>query len=241
MLKIVQGKQNASAEATVKDLSNTLKKQAEEQGKSFAGLENNLPDQDNAGISTKIVEKTIRESYLIDYPNLFSSQNGIVRRDNILAGGRRVDEYKDSEGQSQLKAKVDSSSNSILTKDTINIGNDSIKGILTNFNDLLERAVDKKITDKKYDMDIVIPTEYRNRYHMRRRYWIGWLLLPIFIPQEKRFNTTYKVYYFGKEAKLINSAQELSIYRGSFRNLTSLSGVNYSTLPSSNINPTKST
>jgi hypothetical protein len=48
------------------------------------------------------------------------------------------------------------------------------------------------------------------------------------------------VFYFGKSANLIQNAQELSIYRGTFRNLTTLSGVNYPAIPFVSNNPIKS-
>jgi hypothetical protein len=48
-------------------------------------------------------------------------------RDNVIAGGRRLKEYKDNTSQTNLQAKVDSSTNKINLKDTLNIGNESIQ------------------------------------------------------------------------------------------------------------------
>jgi len=39
----------------------------------------------------------------------------------------------------------------------------------------------------------------------------------------KYLESKFEVFYFGKSANLIQNAQELSIYRGSFRNLSTLS------------------
>jgi hypothetical protein len=185
------------------------------------------------GVSTKTVEKSIKTSFLLDYPSLYSVQNSVTLRDNVLAGGRWVDIYRDGNsttGQANLKAKADSSLDKINLKDTVNIGNDALKGILISFNDRLEKAVDDKIEKEKYDMDIVIPTEYWKETSFRKRGKC--------IRQPNR----YKNYYFGKEASLIANAQELSIYRGTYRNLTGLVGITYPTLPYSATteNPIKS-
>ncbi|MDR0607413.1 MAG: hypothetical protein LBG52_03485 [Candidatus Peribacteria bacterium] len=188
-------------------------------------VSNALKSTTEKGISTKAIEKSIKTSFLLDYPSLYSVQNSVTLRDNVLAGGRWVDIYTDADKQANLKAKADSSIDKINLKDTVNIGNDALKGVLISFNDRLEKAVDDKIVKERYDMDIVIPTTYEHRENSK----ISKGVRPLKRTAENNFTTSYEIFYFGKSANLINNAQELSIYRGSFRNLSSLTGINYTT------------
>jgi hypothetical protein len=157
MLQLFKGTQDEG----VTDIVGGLSDQMQEVGLSGLdlGFENmSLANQE--GISTKIIEKSIKEGFLINYPNLFSPQNGVVMRDNVIAGGRRIKPYQDTQDASNLEAKVDSSINRINLKDTLNMGNETLQGLLINFNTLLEKTVDKKIQTEKYDMDIVVPVSY---------------------------------------------------------------------------------
>ncbi|MDR0370208.1 MAG: hypothetical protein LBH96_07105 [Candidatus Peribacteria bacterium] len=127
---------------------------------SIADAAGSATDTEQEGMSTKTIERSIKEGFVMNYPSLFSPQNSVTMRDNVVAGGRWVKEYKDSSNQTNLEAKVDSSSNRINLKDTINMGNNNIQGVLINYNNLLEKAIDQKIQNEKYDMDIVIPVSY---------------------------------------------------------------------------------
>lgn len=155
----------------------------------------------------------------------------VVQRENALAGGRWVKTITGSDGNVTLIPKVDSSAELIATKDLINGGNLQIQGVLTNFNTLLEQAVDKKIAKERYAMDFVLPVSYQ--YKERLGTYVDY---PWWHPKSDRiefsdFTTKYENFYFGKRASLIDSARELSMYRGSFRNLSSLQGVKYPELP----------
>jgi hypothetical protein len=204
-------------------------------------IKDTLGQSSEKSVSTKTVEKSVKTSFLLDYPSLYSVQNSVILRDNTLAGGRRIKEYTDSDGQKNLQAKADSSIDKINLKDTVNMGSDSLKGILISFNERLENAVDKKIKDEKYDMDIVLPISYETTQAEK----VGGCKRVLGIKvcknkTNKNLDSKYEVFYFGKSANLIQSAQELSIYRGSFRNLTGLNNVLYPLLPSSANNPVKS-
>ena len=47
------------------------------------------------GVSTQTVEKTIKEGFLANFPDLFATENGVTMRDNIFAGARRVETYRE--------------------------------------------------------------------------------------------------------------------------------------------------
>jgi hypothetical protein len=65
----------------------------------------------------------------------------------------------------------------------------------------MENMIDKKIEEQKYSMDIVIPVSYQKTTKKRvlfKRYY---------------FVDRYENYYFGNNARLIDNAEDLSIYR----------------------------
>ncbi|HMT00890.1 MAG TPA: hypothetical protein PKC14_01055, partial [Candidatus Absconditabacterales bacterium] len=128
-------------------------------------------------------------------------------RDNILAGGR----YK----------QFDSHLEKIVSKDALLLGNfgaeQDFTQPLTEISMKLEKALDDKIQQEKYFMKIPILTiyeKYKNRVQGSNfiACTFGELLL------EGR----YENFYFGKRASDVNSVQDLSIYRGSYKNFSSL-------------------
>jgi hypothetical protein len=65
----------------------------------------------------------------------------------------------------------------------------------------MEDMVDKKISENRYDMDIVIPVSYMKTTGKRASFKCHKLV--------SRFDN----YYFGNNARYVDKAQELSIYR----------------------------
>ena len=178
-----------------------------------------LKDQWSEGMhTTKMIQQEIEDSFLADYDDLFSSTALSTMRENVLAWWRWLRTYENASGQMTLLANADNSSAMIQLKDTMYLWNQNLQWLLENLNELMEEMIDKKIEEEKYSMDIVIPLEYK-RVEWKRVYFSCY-------PFVDRFEN----YYFGKNARLINSAQELSIYRGTYRNLLNLDGVTYDTL-----------
>ncbi|MDR2416444.1 MAG: hypothetical protein LBD75_07825 [Candidatus Peribacteria bacterium] len=246
MLKTFQGTQNEGAATITNDLANVMKELggslSNENGGTLdiASQIATMESSTDKGVSTKVVEKSIKDSFLLDYPKIYSTKNAVTLRDNVMAGGRWLTGYQDEDG-AQLITRTDSSIDKINLKDIVNGGNESVQGALLSFNTALEKAVDKKIEEEKYDMDIVLPVSYATTQAEK----VGGCkrVLGIKICKNKTnkyLESKYEVFYFGKSANLISSAQELSIYRGSYRNLSTLSGINYTTLQSGS-NPAKDT
>ena len=178
-----------------------------------------LKDQWSEGMhTTKMIQQEIQDSFLADYDDLFSKTALSIMRENVLAWWRWLRTYENASGQATLLANVDSSSSMIQLKDTMYLWNDNLQWLLENLNELMEEMIDKKIEEEKYSMDIVIPVEYK-RVEWKRVYFSCY-------PFVDRFEN----YYFGKNARLINSAEELSIYRWTYRNLLNLDGVTYESL-----------
>lgn len=84
-------------------------------------------------------------------------------------------------------------------------------------------------------MKIIIPTFYSLEKDEKRR-------VNLRRPRRKSpvpvITDKFKFYYFGKDAESLNTAEESSIYRGTFRNLSSLG--QYSTILNDKENPAKS-
>ena len=178
-----------------------------------------LKNQSSEGMhTTKMIQQEIKDSFLADYDDLFSNASLSTMRENVLAWWRWLRTYKNASGQETLLANVDSSSSMIQLKDTMYLWNENLQWLLENLNELMEKMIDKKIEDEKYSMDIVIPIEYK-RVEWKRIYFSCY-------PFVDRFEN----YYFGKNARLINNAEELSIYRGTYRNLLNLNDVTYDSL-----------
>ncbi len=178
-----------------------------------------LKNQSSEGMhTTKMIQQEIQDSFLADYDDLFSKTSLSTMRENVLAGWRWLKTYENASGQNTLLANVDNSSAMIQLKDTMYLWNDGLQWLLENLNELMEKMIDKKIEEEKYSMDIVIPLEYK-KVEWKRVYFSCY-------PFVDRFEN----YYFGKNARLINNAQELSIYRWTYRNLLDLEWVTYDSL-----------
>ena len=172
--------------------------------------------------TTKMLQQEIETSYLADYNELFSKTILSIIRENIFAWGRWIKLYRDSNQQASQIADVDNSSSMIQLKDTMYLWNENLQWIIENLNFLMEEMIDKKIADNKYDMDIVIPVSYEQ---------IVWRK---FLSKWKRrcfqFVTHFDNYYFWNNARNVDSAKDLSIYRWTYRNLTDLDWITYDSL-----------
>ena len=175
--------------------------------------------------STKLVQQEIETSFLADYNDLFSYASLSTMRENVFAGWRWIKTYDWSGWKSQI-ANSDSSAAKIQMKDTLYLWNESMEWLLQSWNDALESMIDNKIDKEKYSMDIVIPVQFEEIEGKR-------------IVACHDLLTRYENYYFWKDARYIDDAKELSIYRWTYRNLDSLKWLTYNTLLSWK-NPVKS-
>ncbi len=176
--------------------------------------------------STQMVQQEIQTSFISDYNDLFSKINTSTMRENVFAWWRWIKEYQNSDWEKSMVVDSDSSAAKLQLKDDILLWNENLQWLIENLNDLMEDMIDKKIEDEKYSMDIVVPVSYQKTTWKRvlfKRYY---------------FVDRYENYYFGNNARLIDDAEDLSIYRWTYRNLSDLSGVSYSSLLQGN-NPIK--
>ena len=168
--------------------------------------------------TTKMIQQEIENSFLADYDDLFSNTALSIMRENVLAWWRWLKVNQDSSGQANLLADVNSSSSMIQLKDTMYLWNQNLQWLLENLNELMEDMIDKKIEEQKYSMDIVVPLEYKEVTWKRIDFKCYSLV--------NRFEN----YYFGNNVRFIDNSEDLSIYRGTYRNLLNLDWVTYDSL-----------
>ena len=168
--------------------------------------------------STQMIQQEIQSSFISDYNDLFSKIDLSTMRENVFAWWRWIKEYQNENWEKSLVADSDSSAAKLQLKDDVLLWNDNLQWLIENLNELMEDMVDKKIEDNKFSMDIVVPVSYKKvtwkRVFFKRYYFVD----------------RYENYYFGNNARLIDSAEDLSIYRWTYRNLNGLSGVSYDSL-----------
>ena len=178
-----------------------------------------LKDQWGEGMhTTKMVQQEIETSFLADYDDLFSKTALSTMRENVLAWWRWLKTIQDASGQAALLADVNSSSSMIQLKDTMYLWNQNLQWLLENLNELMEKMIDEKIEEQKYSMDIVVPVEYKKVTWKRIDFKCYSLV------------SRFENYYFGNNVRFIDNAEDLSIYRWTYRNLLDLNGVTYDSL-----------
>ena len=177
--------------------------------------------------TTKMNQQEIETSYLADYNELFSKSILSIMRENILAWWRWKKIGKNPDWKPTEIADSDSSASKIQLKDTLYLWNDNLQWLIENFNSLMEDMIDRKINENKYDMDIVLPVTYMKTVWKRLSFRCYRLV--------SRFDN----YYFWNNARYIDNAKDLSIYRWTYRNLLDLDWVTIDSLQKWN-NPTKS-
>ena len=168
--------------------------------------------------STKVIQQEIDTSFVSDYNNLFSQVSSSTMRENVFAWWRWIKEYTDKNWEKKMISNSDSTASKIQLKDEILLWNKEFQWLIENLNDLMENMIDKKIEEKNISMDIVVPISYKKLTKKRILLKCVSLL------------SRYENFYFGNNARLIDSAEDLSIYRWTYRNLWSLSWVTYDSL-----------
>ena len=172
--------------------------------------------------TTKVIQQEIQTSFVSDYNELFWSINMSTMRENIFAWWRWIKEAKDADGKKTLIADMDNSISKLQVKDDVLLWNENFQWLIENLNDLIEEMVDQKIADNKYDMDIVIPVSYENEGREKFRRFLRRRCIS--------FPTRYDNYYFWLNARNVDSAKDLSIYRWTYRNLENLDLLTYNSL-----------
>lgn len=156
---------------------------------------------------TLFLKKSI-EGFLKPYQEIFSTTYLAKMRDNILAWGRYI------------LGEIDSHYYKVVANDQL-IKPDSANSqtLLLSLNTLMEQGLDSQVEKNQWSMNIPIPTMYQsytNKIASSFNYRVGctkdWYNL----------EGKYEPYFFGKNASDIVSAQDFSIYRGTYRNISDI-------------------
>ncbi len=177
---------------------------------ALAGWFDNLWATSVPTMMLSTIIKEMVKGYDSLYPGVFSSQ----MRDNTQAASRW---YKTTSWG--LVDAVDAHVGKIVLKDSWVLGNvwSGIAPLLVNYNNKLEKQLDDVIKSKKWSLAVpVLDTYSESKYH--KDSVLLWLKKYCSVDQED----TYQNYYFWKKASDIKDPQELTIFRGTFRNSTGL-------------------
>lgn len=147
---------------------------------------------------TRLLEQKLK-SFIKSYHEVPSSQLLNTISENIKASDRR-------DG-------ADSHHQKLHLKDQLLLGDMKINGLLKKLNDELETFVDQKVEKEKYAMKTTIPTFYHHQKYEKKRIKGRTYILP-------EIDDRHQFFYFGRDAQTISNAEDFSIFRGTFRNLT---------------------
>jgi len=220
MKKLFWGESANNSADIVSELSDVMENNFE----WYDSVESIISQTSEAMHTTKMVQQEIKTSYLADYNELFSKSILSTIRENIFAWWRWIKLFYDEKWQANKVVDADNSASMIQLKDTMYLWNENLQWLIENLNMLMEEMVDKKIADNKYDMDIVIPVSYEK---IRAKRLFAWLFNG---RRCFRFVDHYDNFYFWNNARYVDSAKDLSIYRWTYRNLSDLDGVTYDSL-----------
>ena len=185
--------------------------------------------------TTKMVQQEIETSLSAESNELFSKSILSTMRENIFAWWRWIKLNYAADWKASQIADTQNSLSLMQLKDTLYLWNENLMWILENLNLLMEDMVDNKISKNKYDMDIVIPVSFEEEKW--KRLW-AWLWAP-WKRKCMHFVERFDNFYFWRNARYVDSVQDLTIYRWTYRNLENLNWVTYDSLQQWN-NPAKS-
>ena len=164
---------------------------------------------------TKLLEKKI-QTFFRKYYEVLSNPLLNTISENIKASDRRE--------------QSDSHYKKLHIKDQVLLGDNKTNWILKSINDRLEAFVDQKVEKENYAMKTAIPIYYQQSKDKKRKI----LFKKYYIPE---FNDIYQFFYFWRNAQTIKNAQDFSLFRWTYRNLSWF--VAYSQIIWDSINPAK--
>ncbi|MFA5747781.1 MAG: hypothetical protein WC872_01575, partial [Candidatus Absconditabacterales bacterium] len=233
LLSILKKNHNDDVTSVGSDLKDGVQgtsKELEDYAKNIASIskeaEAQLQNSENSGgskIPTLLLQKTTQEM-LKTYDGLISSKFLSTINDNISS----ISRYYKKNGSGIINNDINSHFNKIIIKDSWILGNGTTPPLLVQLNNQLQEDLNNQIEEEKYYMNIPLPLthlEFKGKQDQANIKFKG-----IKIPIAKKYCTRekydfWKNYYFGIDASNIDSAENLSIYRGTFQNLTGISEI----------------
>jgi len=164
------------------------------------GLDSTSMTEVEANTVPTLLLKSSISQFLKQYSDLFSTKYLAKMRDNVDAAGRWPS------FDSHYKKVVHKDARVISDPDT------SLPPAIVGFNDLLEKWIDDKIEAEKYYMKIPVIDWYETYKNKEKK-------LALYKRCKKEKYSVYQNYYFWSKVNDINSSEDFSIYRWTYRNL----------------------
>ncbi|HKL44560.1 MAG TPA: hypothetical protein VJ892_04785, partial [Candidatus Absconditabacterales bacterium] len=176
------------------------------------GMEELQSATDEMNTPTMSLEKMVKDGYIKSYSNLIGGTqlDNIVK--NVETANRWIESYSGSNDSTKNRTALDTHYLKMEQKDETLLRLDGgLDPLIISFNEALEDIVNEKIEEEKYWLNEVIPLSYLK--------YDGFEKFP-------NINSTctwkeyeaYENYFFGMNADRINSMEQTSTYKGTYRN-----------------------
>ena len=171
---------------------------------------------DDMNTPTMQIKAILDNWYLISYSSLFWQKYLKTITNNVETANRWWESRTWTDGKASYLNALDSVyKQAEMLDETLLRTEWKLEPFLIMINNALEEAVDKKVEQEKYWLKEVIPLTYL-RYEWRQRFakkcvW--------------EIYDAYENYYFGQKAQNIQSMEETSTYRWTYRNYIWIDGV----------------
>lgn len=171
---------------------------------------------DSSSMPTLTIQNSL-ENFFRKFPQLFWPTYFSDMSDNVNAAGR----WDYAEDQTQIM--TDDVDNTI---EKISIRDDMAESNLLSFNTLIEDAINQKIDDQNYYMNIPIIERYdyahwEDQRSASRNYapdWAWWSCSRSSWSISSTYWYTYENFYFGLPASEISTAEEINVYMWDYKN-----------------------
>ncbi len=181
----------------------------------FDGMEELQSTTNQMNTPTMSLERMIKEWYIKSYSNLIAGKqmDNIVK--NVETANRWIEQYSGSDGESKARTALDTHYLKVEQKDETLLRMEWwYEPLITNFNQVLEDIVNEKIEEEKYWLNEVIPLTYL-QYDWGKKINI---VKPWKYKWVREKYEAFDNYFFWIKAKNIESIEQTSSYRGTFRN-----------------------
>lgn len=183
--------------ASIGDFNETLLNQSQ-----------SVPASQAQDIPYKLLQSSIR-NFMVPYRQLLGNTVLQTMRDNVLAPARWGIQ------------DIDTHSDKVSLLDSLIVSGEDSNALLVDYNTVLQDRVVQELQENKYAMHIPLLVSYRN---MRNQV----------VNEQNNLNCRkdryyldgeYENFYYGKNARDVQSVQDLSWYRGNFVNYDSRNDV----------------
>ena len=190
----------------------------------YTGMDELASMTDNMDTPTMQIKAMLDNWYLSSYSSLFGQKYLKTITSNIETANRWTESRTWADWSTYYLNALDTVYKKAEINDEVALRTDWwVEPFIIMLNNALEEAVDKKVEEQKYWLDEVIPLTYL-RYEWESR-WLNKCVWNIY--------DAYENYYFWENAQYLQSMEETSPYRWTFRNYIWIDGLTISNIQDS--------